>query len=159
MSSELITRIRTGVIIVLVMLLFLVPGYWLPFMPLILFLAITYLSAAEKGRAISRRMPTIGVMETAITSVLLVLPMFFVIPDGWFVRGIPAASAPLAATIIAPRLFSAFALVLLIVGAIWVLAAALKKGVERLPFSVFEIFIIARSAVPLASLITLFYGI
>lgn len=159
MSSELSVRVRTAVIIVLVMLAFLLPGYWLPFIPLIIFLLITYMSALEKGRAIARRMPGISIREAAVASVLVVIPMFFAIPDGWFVHGIPEESAHLAAPIVAPNLIAIFAVVLLVVCSLWILIAALRKGVEQLPFSVFEVFIIATTAAPLAAIITLFYGI
>lgn len=143
----------------LVMLAFLIPGYWLPFIPLLLFFVVTYLSTLEKGRALSRRLPMLSDRGPALASILLVLPMLYFIPQGWFIRGIPAKSVRVAAPIIAPRLIAAYAIALVLVCFFWVLIAALKKGVEQLPFSVFEVFMILTSTVPLAALITLFYGI
>ena len=159
MNSELQIRVRTAVMIGLVMLAFLIPGYWLPFIPLLLFFVVTYLSTLEKGRALSRRLPMLSDRGPALASILLVLPMLYFIPQGWFIRGIPAKSVRVAAPIIAPRLIAAYAIALVLVCFFWVLIAALKKGVEQLPFSVFEVFMILTSTVPLAALITLFYGI
>lgn len=159
MSSELRIRVRTAIIIALVMIAFLLPGYWLPFIPLMLFLMITYISALEKGRAITRRLPKICITETAIISTLIAVPMFFAIPDGWFVHGIPEESAFLAAPIVAPSLIAVFALILLVVCSLWILISALRKGVEQLPVSVFEVFIIITTSVPMAAIITLLYGI
>ncbi len=159
MNSELQIRVRTAVMIGLVMLAFLIPGYWLPFIPLILFFIITYLSTLEKGRALSGRLALLNVRAPALASILLVLPMLYFIPKGWFVRGIPAKSVRVAAPIIAPRLMAAYLIAFVVVCFIWILAAALRKGIEQLPFSVFEVFIILTSTVPLAALITLFYGI
>ena len=159
MNSELQIRVRPAVMIGLVMLAFLIPGYWLPFIPLLLFFVVTYLSTLEKGRALSRRLPMLSDRGPALASILLVLPMLYFIPQGWFIRGIPAKSVRVAAPIIAPRLIAAYAIALVLVCFFWVLIAALKKGVEQLPFSVFEVFMILTSTVPLAALITLFYGI
>ncbi len=159
MNTELSVRIKTAVIIVLVMLAFLIPGYWLPFIPLILFLAITFYSSLEKGNAVSRRMPDIDIRSSAIASVLIIVPMLFVIPDGWFVRGIPEARSSLAPPIVAPTLISVYTAALLIFSALWILISALRKGVESLPFSIFETFIVISSSVPLAAVITLFYAI
>ena len=159
MNSELQIRVRTAVMIGLVMLAFLIPGYWLPFIPLLVFFVVTYLSTLEKGRALSRRLPMLSDRGPALASILLVLPMLYFIPQGWFIRGIPAKSVRVAAPIIAPRLIAAYAIALVLVCFFWVLIAALKKGVEQLPFSVFEVFMILTSTVPLAALITLFYGI
>ncbi|NLC40153.1 MAG: phosphatidate cytidylyltransferase [Clostridiaceae bacterium] len=158
MNSELQIRVRTAVMIGLVMLAFLIPGYWLPFIPLLLFFVVTYLSTLEKGRALSRRLPMLSDRGPALASILLVLPMLYFIPQGWFVRGIPAKSVRVAAPIIAPRLIAAYAIAFVLVSFVWVLVAALRKGVEQLPFSVFEVFMILTSTVPLAALITLLYG-
>ena len=65
MNSELQIRVRTAVMIGLVMLAFLIPGYWLPFIPLILFFIITYLSTLDKGRAISGRFALLNVRTHA----------------------------------------------------------------------------------------------
>lgn len=58
-KQELMTRVITAAVYVGIMVLFILPGLWVPMIPLILIATVTFLSAFEKARRLSFGCPTL----------------------------------------------------------------------------------------------------
>lgn len=159
MKQSLKTRVITGAIFVPIVLAFLIPGRWVPFIPLLFFLVAAYVSALEKGRAVDRRMRGMAIVETATLTVLPVILMILRVPKGWFVKGIPVEAWPIATSVVAPRLISTYALAACAIFGAWFLFRVWRKGAETLPYAVGENLIALSTGVPVAAMFALLYGV
>lgn len=157
-SKELSTRVITGAVYVAVMVVFFLPGLWVPLIPILLMMAVTFMSAFEKSQAVRLRMPGMAVLSVAILSVLLGLTALGGILKGTLLRGLTSAIDPSVNTVAAPRILGYYALLLFLVLPWAGLIRIWREGTDSLPQTVAEAAIILASSLPLASTIALLYG-
>lgn len=158
-KQELMTRVITAAVYVGIMILFILPGLWVPMIPLILMGTVTFLSAYEKGQALKLRMPPTRVLTLAILAVVLGLLALIGILKGTFLRGLASTVDPSVNTLIAPRIMGYYALFALFVLPLAGLFRMWKGGADLLPQTVAESAVILTSSLPLAASIALLYGI
>lgn len=158
-GKELTTRVITAAVYVAVMLVFIIPGHWVPMIPLILMFVVAFLSAFEKAQAIRLRQPEVRPLYVAIFSVVLGLLALLGVLKETLLRGLSDSIDPTVNTVVAPRIFGYYALLSLFILPIAGLFRMWKKGSELLPDSLWESYIVLSSSIPLASTIALFYGI
>lgn len=157
-SLQLSTRIVTAIIYVAVMILFIVPGLWVPIIPIILFAAVAFMTAYEKAQATRLRMGGINARFVAVASVVLGLLSLTGLLKGTFWRGVTSIGDSAMNVVVAPRIMGLCLLFLFIVLSLASLWRMRQKGPEELPFVVAESTIVVTSALPLASVIAMLYG-
>lgn len=161
-DKELTTRVITAAVYVAIMIAFILPGLWVPFIPILLFAVVAFVMAYEKSLGLNRRMPGIRALPVAIATVLLGALSFLGVLSGTFLRGIPKeATQSLGAAInnvIAPRIIGYFALFTLFLLSIYVLYRVWRQGPEMLPHAIAESSIVLTSSFPLVSVVALLYG-
>lgn len=157
-SSELMTRVITAVAYVGVMAVFIIPGLWVPIIPVILWMAITFLTALEKSRAVNLRLPGIAVLPIAIASVVLGLTSFAGVLSGTFLRGLSSGIDASINTVVAPRIFGYYALFALFFLPLSGLIRMWRGTPEKLPQTVAESALVLSASMPLAATIALLYG-
>ncbi len=159
LSKELTTRMLTAIIYGAVMIIFIVPGRWVPMIPLILIAVVAFLSAFEKAQAIRLRQSEVRPLFVAIATVLLGLFSLLGVLKETLLRGLASTIDPSVNTVVAPRIFGYYALFALFILPIVSLFRMWKKGSDLLPDTVGDSFIILSSSIPIASSIALFYGV
>ncbi|HZK28931.1 MAG TPA: CDP-archaeol synthase [Clostridia bacterium] len=157
-NSELTTRVVTAAIYVGVMAVFIIPGRWVPLIPIILWMAIAFLTSFEKSRAVNLRLAGMGVVPIAIASVLLGLTAFTGILSGTFLRGLPLSIDATVNTMVAPRIFGYYALFALFILPLAGLIRMWRGSPEQLPHTVAESMLVVSASMPIASAIALLYG-
>ncbi len=157
-NKELMTRVTTAAVYVGIMLVFIIPGRWVPLIPVILSAAVAFLSAFEKGQAIRLQMPGVRVLFPAVLSVLLGLLALLGILEGTLLRGLPSSIDASVNTVVAPRIFGFYALFMLFILPMTGLFRMWRKGPSILPETVAESAITLTSSLPLASAIALLFG-
>ncbi len=157
-NKELTTRVITAAAYVGVMVIFILPGLWVPLIPILLMMAVVFMSAFEKSQAVRLRMPGLSVLSVAILSVLLGLTALGGILKGTLLRGLTASIDPSVNTVVAPRILGYYALILFLVLPAASLFRVWRTGTDTLPQTVAEAAIILSSSLPLASTIALLYG-
>lgn len=157
-NSELKVRVMTAAIYVGAMVILIIPGLWVPLIPVFLFTAVAFLSAYEKGQAVRLRLPETKVLAVAVISVLLGLSALLGIVRGSLLGGLPASLEASMRTLVAARIFGYFALLALFILPMLSLVPMWRKGSESLTAAVAMSALVLSSAVPLASVIALLYG-
>ncbi len=158
-KQELMTRVVTAAIYVGIMIIFILPGLWVPMIPLILIAAVTFLSAFEKGQALRLRMPETRVLSLAILSVLLGLSGILGILKGTLLRGLVTSIDPSVNNLVAPRIMGYYALLTLFTLPLVSLFRMWRRGPDLLPQTVAEASLIIGASLPLASSMALLYGV
>ena len=130
-KQELMTRVVTAAIYVGIMIIFILPGLWVPMIPLILIAAVTFLSAFEKGQALRLRMPETRVLSLAILSVLLGLSGILGILKGTLLRGLVTSIDPSVNNLVAPRIMGYYALLTLFTLPLVALFRMWRRGPSR----------------------------
>ena len=157
-NQELTTRVITAAIYVGTMIIFIVPGLWVPMIPVILIATVSFLSAFEKGQAIRLRLPDTQVLPLAVLSVAFGLLAFTGILKGTFLRGLTSSIDPSVNTVVAPRIIGFYALFSLFFLPMLGLFRMWKRGADLVPQTVAETQIILSASLPLATSIALLYG-
>lgn len=157
-QSDLITRVKTGAIEGAVLVVFILPGIWVMFFPVILFAFITFMMTIEHVKAVNLRMPGIKIVPTAILAVVSGLTAFFGILKDSFVRGLPIELVKTVDATFALRSMGVYALVLVVCLPLLGLPRLWKRGSEELPIVIAVTWIIFSCSLPLASTIALLYG-
>ncbi len=158
-NKELRTRVITAAIYVAIMIAFIVPGIWVPFLTVMLYAVVTFMTGLEKAKAINLRLENIRIWPVAIASLVLGLIGLFGILGGTFLRGLPSSVDVSINGIIAPRIVGYFALIALLVLPLLTLTRMWRQGAELYPTTVAEIMIVLSSAFPLVSVIAMLYGV
>ncbi len=158
-NKELRTRVITAAIYVGIMIAFIVPGLWVPFLTVILYAAVTFMTGFEKSKAVKLRLGHISVMPVAILSVVMGLIGLLGIFKGTFLRGLISTVDSSVNTMIAPRIIGYFAMFALLILPLLGLIRMWRGGAENFPQTVAETMLVVSSAVPLATVIALLYGI
>ena len=141
LSKELTTRMLTAIIYGAVMIIFIVPGRWVPMIPLILIAVVAFLSAFEKAQAIRLRQSEVRPLFVAIATVVLGLFSLLGVLKETLLRGLASTIDPSVNTVVAPRIFGYYALFALFILPIVSLFRMWKKGSDLLPDTVGESFI------------------
>ena len=81
-NKELRTRITTAAIYAAVMITFIVPGLWVPFLTVILYSVVTLMIGFEKAKAVNLRLGNISLWPVAVASVVVGLFGLFGILGG-----------------------------------------------------------------------------
>ena len=157
-QSELMTRVRTGAIEGIVLIVFILPGLWVTFFPVILFTFITFMMTIEHVKAVNLRMPGIKVIPTALLTVFVGLTAYLGILKDSFVRGLPLELVKSVDTTLMLRSLGVYALFLIVLLPLFGLPRLWKRGSEELPIVIANIWIIFSCSLPLASTIALLYG-
>lgn len=157
-QSDLMTRVRTGAIEGAVLIVFIIPGIWVTFFPVILFAFVTFMMTIEHVKAVNLRMPGIKIIPTAIFTVVAGLVAFLGILKDSFVRGLPMELVKTVDATFAFRSLGVYALVLIVCLPLLGLPRLWKHGSEELPLVIAVTWIIFSCSLPLASTIALLYG-
>ncbi len=158
-NKELRTRVITAAVYVAVMIAFIVPGLWVPFLTVMLFAVVTFMTAFEKSNAVNLRIGNISPWTMAVTSVVAGLLGFLGILEGTFLRGLPSLVDASVNTVVAPRIIGYFAAITLLILPLATLFRMWRRGAETYPTTIAETKIVVSSALPLASAIALLYGV
>lgn len=158
-NKELKTRVITAAIYVAVMVAFIVPGLWVPFLTVILYAFVTFMIGLERAKAVNLRLGNISIMPVAVASVVMGLTGLFGILGGTFLRGLPSAVDVSVSAVVAIRIVGYFALISLLVLPFATLFRMWKRGADLYPTTIAEIMLVISSAFPLASAIALLYGV
>ncbi|HNZ63211.1 MAG TPA: phosphatidate cytidylyltransferase [Bacillota bacterium] len=158
-NKELRTRVITAAIYVAVMIAFILPGLWVPFLTVLLYAAVTFMTGFEKSKAVKLRLQSISMLPVAIASVVIGLFGFLGMLKGTFLRGLAAGVDPSVNTVIAPRIVGYFAMFALLLLPLAGLIRLWRGGAEKLPLTVAEAVLVISSAIPLTAVIALLYGV
>ncbi len=156
--SDLMTRVRTGAIEGIVLIVFILPGRWVTFFPVILFTFIAFMMTIEHVKAVNLRMPGLKVIPTALITVFLGLTAYLGILKDSFVRGLPMELVNSVDATLALRSLGVYALFLVVLLPLIGLPRLWKRGAEELPIVIANVWIIFSCSLPLASSIALLYG-
>ncbi|MDD2534547.1 MAG: phosphatidate cytidylyltransferase [Eubacteriales bacterium] len=74
-------RILTGVLFTIAIIAFMLPGFWLPFMPLIMFAIVSFLSRQELDRALQNHQLKLPPVLSQIGAFLFLLPLLVLFID------------------------------------------------------------------------------
>lgn len=157
-QSDLMTRVRTGAIEGIVLIVFIIPGLWVTFFPVILFAFITFMMTIEHVKAVNLRMPGIKVIPTALLTVFVGFTAYLGILKDSFVRGLPMELVKSVDTTLTLRSLGVYALFLIVLLPLIGLPRLWIRGPEELPIVIANMWIIFSCSLPLASTIALLYG-
>jgi len=158
-DKELRTRVITAAIYVAVMIAFIVPGLWVPFLTVMLYSVVTFITAFEKSKAVNLRIGDVSILPVAVVSVVSGLLGLLGILEGTFLRGLPSIVDASVNTIVAPRIIGYFAAISLLILPLITLFRMWRRGADIYPTIVAETKIVISSSFPLASVIALLYGV
>jgi phosphatidate cytidylyltransferase len=158
-NKELRTRITTAAIYVAVMIIFIVPGLWVPFLTVLFYAIVTFMIGLEKAKAVNLRLGNISLRSVVVASVVVGLFGLFGILGGTFLRGLPSAVDVSVNAVVAPRIIGYFALFALLLLPLVTLTRMWRRGADLYPTTIAEIMIVISSAFPLVSTIALLYGV
>jgi phosphatidate cytidylyltransferase len=122
-------RIITGILFTLAIALFVVPGYWWPVVPLVMFAAVADLARAELSRALRSHQLELPRVMSQMGSYLFLLPLLILVPGIAPADTVTGLARPLTA-------FSLLVAGLITWSALTVLKLLILEGPQALPRAV-----------------------
>ncbi len=166
-------RVKTGIIIALVLLVFIGLGIWLPWMPLILFSIVFLYSATELYEALRRRLRPLSLAPVLVGTIIGLAPIYIWVVfhrlSGW--HAMPLRSANLDQNLVSNNAWltsmcwllglglAVYAFAFMIFSMISIFVQVLLKGPAYLPNAVATSFASVFLSFPLACVTLYMYAI
>jgi phosphatidate cytidylyltransferase len=146
-------RIITGLVFALVIALFVIPGYWLPAVPLILFIFVAIVAARELVDALNHKGLQPSLPLITLGSMTMLVPLFLTEP---FMHGLPDFIVGLVTRQMAGG-FAVMTFCLMLAMTYAVVGLIIRRGPAALPDAVATAVIMAYIAFPLSCPVVLLF--